>query len=165
MADANSDVLAIAKPIIKEFEEFVSTPYLCPAGKWTIGWGTTRYPSGKSVLPTDYPDGIPEDFANVCLVSAMIRTRASLAPLLKHEPTANQAAALLSLAYNIGVGVHDGIKGDLADSTLLDKFNAGDVAGAADQFLVWDKAHVDGVLKELNGLKRRRVAERTLFLS
>lgn len=166
MADANSDadVLAVAKPLIKEFESYSATPYKCPAGKWTIGWGTTMYPSGKVVLATDYPNGIPEDFANVCLVSAMMRVRASLPPLLTHSPTVNQSAALLSLAYNIGVGVHDGVKGDLADSTLLDRLNAGDVAGAADQFLVWNKAHVDGVLTALAGLTRRREAERTLFL-
>jgi GH24 family phage-related lysozyme (muramidase) len=34
-----------------------------------------------------------------------------------------------------------------------------------DAFLMWDKAHVDGQLVEVNGLKNRRSAERTLYLA
>lgn len=164
-APPDSAVLALAKPLIKQFEGYARKPYLCPAQKWTIAWGTTKYPSGKPVKQTDYPDGIPDEFAAVCLVSSMIRVRNDLNPLLKVVPTAHQAAALLCLAYNAGVGVKDGIKGDLADSTLLQKFNAGDVAAAADQFLVWNKAHVNGVLTTLSGLTRRRESERLLFLT
>ena len=47
---------------------------------------------------------------------------------------------------------------------LLAKFNAGDAAGAADQFLRWDKARIDGVLTPLPGLAARRRRERALFL-
>ena len=49
----------------------------------------------------------------------------------------------------------------LSTSTLLRKLNAGDYAGAADEFLRWNKAGG----KVLNGLTRRREAERALFLS
>jgi len=162
---ADSGVLALAKPLIKEFEGFRPTPYLCPAGKWTIAWGCTRYPSGKPVTPGDYAKGIPDDFAGICLVSAIMRVCESLEPCLSRLPTKQQAAALISLGFNVGVGAHDGIKGDLADSTLLAKFNAGDAGGAADCFLDWDKAHVAGKLIELDGLKRRREAERAMFLT
>jgi lysozyme len=165
MFPPDAAVLTLAKPVIKKFEGYSAKPYLCPAQKWTIAWGTTRYPSGKPVAPNDYPDGIPEDFAGVCLVSAMIRVNGSLSPLVTRMPTVHEAAALLCLAYNIGVGVHDGIKGDLADSTLLEKFNAGAVDAAAEQFLVWNKAHVNGVLQTLPGLTVRREAERALFLT
>ena len=54
--------------------------------------------------------------------------------------------------------------GNLVASTLLRKVNAGDFAGAAEQFLVWDKARVNGVLQPLAGLTRRRRAERALFM-
>jgi len=158
-------VLALAKPLVMQFEGFARKPYLCPAGHWTIGWGTTRYPSGKAVTPGDYPDGIPEDFAVLCLVSALLRVRRSLEPCVTRAPTLHQAAALLSLGFNAGVGVHDGIQGDLADSTLLAKFNAGDIAGAGDQFPLWNKAHIGGVLTVLPGLTLRRNAERALFLT
>lgn len=48
---------------------------------------------------------------------------------------------------------------------MLAKFNAGDSVGAADQFLVWDKAHVGGKVVALAGLDDRRRAERALFLT
>ena len=63
----------------------------------------------------------------------------------------------MALVFNIGAG-------NLAASTLLRKVNAGDFAGAAEQFLVWDKARVNGVLQPLPGLTRRRRAERALFM-
>lgn len=161
----DSAVIALAKPLIKQFEGYSATTYICPAGKPTIAWGCTRYPSGKPVVMGDYPDGIPEAFAGVCLVSAILRVIAGLEACVTRAPSLHQAAALVSLAFNIGVGLHDGIRGDLADSTLLEKFNAGDVAAAADEFGKWCHAHVGGKLVELDGLKRRRAAERAMFLT
>lgn len=156
---------ALARPRIQGFEGFMVRPYLCPANKWTIGWGTTRYPNGDKVKETDFPQGIPYGFANTCLNYAMARTRLSLQHCTTRIPTVPQAAALICLAYNIGVGLHDGVKGDLADSTVLAKFNAGDFQSCADHFLDWNKAHVDGKLVVLNGLTKRRQVERALFLS
>jgi GH24 family phage-related lysozyme (muramidase) len=51
--------------------------------------------------------------------------------------------------------------GNLKKSTLLKKFNAGDIQGAALQFKSWNKAGG----KVLTGLTRRREAEMKLFLS
>ena len=68
--------------------------------------------------------------------------------------TQNQFDALVSFTYNLGAG-------NLRSSTLLKKLNAGDYAGAADEFPKWNKAGG----KELAGLTRRRNAERDLFLS
>ena len=67
--------------------------------------------------------------------------------------TQNQFDALVSLTYNIGSGAFN-------NSTLLKKLNKGDYQGAADQFLVWNKAGG----KVMKGLVRRREAERALFL-
>jgi lysozyme len=61
---------------------------------------------------------------------------------------------LVSFAYN--VGTHN-----LRESTLLKLFNAGDIAGAAEQFPRWNKANG----KILPGLVARRDAERRLFLT
>jgi len=58
-----------------------------------------------------------------------------------------------SFTYNVGVE-------NLAVSTLLKLLNQGDVAGAAQQFKLWD--HVGGVV--LPGLVKRRQAETNLFL-
>lgn len=65
-----------------------------------------------------------------------------------------QFDALVSFTYNLGAR-------SLSTSTLLRKLNAGDYAGAADEFLRWNKAGG----KVLTGLTRRREAERALFLS
>lgn len=62
-------------------------------------------------------------------------------------------AALLSFTYNVGVGAY-------CKSTLVRKLNAGDVKGACDQLLRWDRA--SGV--RLPGLTKRRAAERELCL-
>jgi lysozyme len=47
-----------------------------------------------------------------------------------------------------------------ASSTLVRMLNAGETAGAADQFLRWN--HTNGQV--LEGLTRRREAQRSLFL-
>lgn len=158
----DEDIFPLAKPLIKNAEGYSSKPYLCPAGKPTIGWGSTKYPSGRKVTMTD--NEIESSFAEVCLTSAMRRVREDLEKVLQSKPTINEAAALISLAYNIGVGTHDGVKGDLADSDLLKYFEQGELAKAGDEFLKWNKAHVDGVLVALGGLTARRKKERELFL-
>ncbi|EXA91352.1 phage lysozyme family protein [Acinetobacter baumannii 1267820] len=56
----------------------------------------------------------------------------------------NQFDALVSLTYNIGSGV-------FKKSTLLKRLNKGEYQGAADQFLVWNKAGG----KVMKGLVRR----------
>ncbi len=69
--------------------------------------------------------------------------------------TATQAQldAMVDLAYNIGVGAFQ-------SSTLVRLFNAGDQAGAAEQFPRWNKSGG----KVLLGLRRRRAADRARFL-
>jgi lysozyme len=166
----DSDVLTLTAPLIKRFEKLELEPYLCPAGKWTIGYGTTKYPSGIKVARCD--PQIDATTANNYLQSSMLRVLRDMQKngAIIRVPTISQAAAILSLAYNCGLGCHDGKKGDLADSDLLSKFNLGNVSGAADEFLEWDKAHVWNtghtakIIVVLAGLKSRRKVERDLFL-
>jgi lysozyme len=66
----------------------------------------------------------------------------------------SQFDACVSLAFNIGCAA-------FGKSTLARKIAQGDVSGAADEFLRWDKAGG----KQMAGLTRRRRAERALFLS
>jgi hypothetical protein len=73
---------------------------------------------------------------------------------LVHVPLSEaQRSALTSLAYNIGVGA-------FTKSTLLRLLNAGDYAGAADQFDVW--RYDNG--KVVPGLVSRRRQEKLIFL-
>ena len=75
-------------------------------------------------------------------------------PSIKVKVSQNQFDAMVSLAYNIGVGA-------FSKSTLLKKVNAGDLAGAGEEFLRWNKASG----KEVSGLTKRREREKQLFLS
>lgn len=115
-------------------------------GVWTIGYGDT-----ENVLPGLV---ITQQEAEDRLEHRLARdfepgVQAAITAGMRQE----QFDAMVCLAYNIGVGA-------FAGSTLVKLFNAGDIALAADQFLRWDKAGG----KSLKGLRRRRTAERALFL-
>ncbi|ACI50359.1 lysozyme [Gluconacetobacter diazotrophicus PA1 5] len=68
--------------------------------------------------------------------------------------TDSQLTALTSFAYNVGF---DAFRG----STLHRFILAGNMTGAAGQFVLWDKA--DGEV--VQGLLDRRIKERDIFLS
>lgn len=77
---------------------------------------------------------------------------ASVANLLHYPVSQSQFDALVSFAYNCGVGA-------LASSTLLAKLNAGDVYGAAAELTRWDNDAV-GIDQ---GLLVRRTQELLMF--
>lgn len=74
------------------------------------------------------------------------------APGLREAP-AERYVAHLSLAYNIGEHAY-------CNSTVVRRFNAGDVAGSCSAFLMWNKAGG----RVLTGLDRRRREERALCM-
>lgn len=49
-------VTATAIEAIKAFEDFRPDAYICPAGRWTVGYGTTRWDDGELVQPGDSVD-------------------------------------------------------------------------------------------------------------
>lgn len=143
--------------LIKSFEGKYYKGYLCPAGKWTIGYGHTGETFGNAT-----PKGmtITDEQIDILLKQDMKRfekavLRSVTVPLKQH-----QFDALVSFAFNVGAGA-------LATSTLLKKLNAGDYAGAAEQFIAWNKiTNPQTKKKEVsNGLVRRRQAERHMFLT
>lgn len=136
--------------LIKRWETFSPEVYLCPAGWWTIGWGSTRGLDGQRLTAAHPP--IDEALGTVLLWrDVMIATRAVNrlvpAPLDPH-----QVDALVSFVYNLG-------SGNLEASTLRRKILRGDVAGAADEFRRW--VYAGG--RKLRGLVLRREAEAALF--
>ena len=133
--------------LIREFEGCRLDAYLCPAGIPTIGYGATGPDIRMGMVWT-------QEQADARLVEDLARFAAGVERLVQVDLTDNQFAALVSFAYNVGLGA-------LAGSTLLRKLNADDFQGAADQFARWNK----GGGRVLPGLVRRRAAERDLFLS
>jgi GH24 family phage-related lysozyme (muramidase) len=139
--------------------------YIDPVGIWTIGWGHAipfkgdflRGAENKATARALYPGGITKAQAEALLRGDLVDTAAAVASLVKVDIDDGQFGALVAFAFNVGIGA-------LGKSTLLRLLNGGDTAGAADQFLAWDKGRVNGVLQSLPGLTRRRTAERALFL-
>lgn len=149
----------IGKNFIKGFESLSLKPYRCPAGIPTIGWGTTRYPDGRPVKLTD--PSITRAQADAFFEHDLSVFERDVLEMVKVTPTQCQFDALVSFTYNVGPDIDaDTIAEGLGDSTLLRKFNAGDIKGAADEFLKWDKSRG----KVLAGLDRRRQGERKMFL-
>ncbi|USR72469.1 lysozyme [Acinetobacter junii] len=136
--------------LISSFEGIRLNAYDDGVGVWTIGIGTTVYPNGVKVKKGDK---CTLEQAKSYFAHDLKRFEASVNNLVKVPLSQNQFDALVSLTYNIG-------SGNFASSTLLKKLNAKDYQGAADQFPRWNKAKG----KVLNGLVRRREAERALFL-
>lgn len=149
-------ILALAADVVKRWEGLRLSPYRCPSGFPSIGYGARFYPDGKAVAMND--PAITEGEADEFLLRALEAALAGLKRSAAHAPTAHQAAAMLSLAYNIG-------DANFARSTLLAKFNAGDAAGAAAEFPKWCHGHQGGRLVVLQGLLRRREDEAALFLA
>ncbi|CAM2142737.1 lysozyme [Pararobbsia alpina] len=138
-----------AVALAKEFEGCRLEAYPDPVYGWrvaTVGYGATGPAIAEGTAWT-------QEQADADLTYRMTGIGQHVDLLVKTPISDEQKAALCDLAYNIGLGA-------LERSTLLTCVNANHMQGAADQFMVWTKS--DGV--ELEGLVKRRDAERALFL-
>lgn len=131
--------------LIKKYEGFRENAYLCPAGVWTIGYGSTH-----GVRPGDRID---ENSATVRLKSEVRMYEKAVADAIKVPATQNQFDALVSLAYNIGTAA-------ISRSSAIKFHNQSKFQEAADAILLWRSANG----KVLPGLVRRREEERSLYL-
>jgi lysozyme len=137
--------------LIKHFEGCRLTAYQDVAGIWTIGYGHTAGVSEGLVFT--------QAQADQALLDDLTDAEAAVDSAVQDVATTdNQFAAMVSLCYNIGAG-------NFADSTVLREHRAGRTQQAADAFLLWNKATIDGVLQVVTGLTNRREAERTLYLT
>ena len=139
--------LSSAIELIKSFESCATTAYKDIVGVWTIGWGkTSNVKEGDTCTQEEADQWLLDDVESV---SNQIQK------VIKREVNENQFNAILSFTYNLGIG-------SLLKSTLLRYLNGGEAnIDIANEFLKWDYAGG----KEVEGLERRRVAERLLFLS
>lgn len=133
---------------IKGWESFSATVYRDQGGRDTIGYGHLVKAREHWPEPLTPAQGLH------LLAKDVATTELGLSGLCHDVPlTQPQFDALCSFAYNCGLGA-------FYHSTLCRLLKAGDFAGAADQFPLWD--HVGHEVSE--GLKRRREAERAMFL-
>lgn len=133
--------------LIKKAEGFVAKIY-DDVGHPAIGYGQRL--SQKEV--EKYADGITEEEATELLCSFLEPLETTLGRLIKVELKQNQFDALVSFAYNIGVG-------NFMSSTLLKKVNNKDFTGVSEEFGKWTKSGG----KELPGLVARRKVEKALW--
>ncbi len=119
--------VGLALPVIKEFEGCRLDAYPDPASggePWTIGWGSTTYYDGS---PVKRSDKIGQKLADQLLSGRVEADASRLSRSVSgwSKLTANQQAALLSFAYNVGAGFYgaegfDTISGCLRDGRLDD---------------------------------------------
>lgn len=138
--------------LIQRFEGLRLAPYLCPAQVWTIGYGATYGPDGQRV--TRHTPSITEAEANALLERDLGRFAPGVDRLVTVAVTPEQRAALVSFAFNLGLGA-------LKSSTLLRRVNGMEWTDVPDQFRRW----VFGGGRKLPGLVARREAEAALWLS
>lgn len=141
--------------LIKKYEGCSLTAYRCPAGVFTIGYGSTRYLNGEPVKEGDI---ITQEEANKLFKDTIdnfeYQVKMILGDTLKTILPESAISALVSLAYNIGVSA-------FAKSTLLKviKQNKNNLRDIEFQWNRWNKANG----KVLNGLIKRREEEFEMY--
>ena len=137
--------------LIKHFEGLYTDAYVCPAGVPTIGYGhTVNVSIGQCITPKQAENILKED---------MEKFSSAVEKSITVELNDNQFAALVSFAFNCGIG-------NLHVSTLRRKLNAGDYDCVPSELSRWVKAldPSTGKKRSLAGLVKRRAAEGALFL-
>lgn len=142
----NQNMRDLALKLVARFEGLRLEAYQDQVGVWTIGYGDTGPDIVQGVVWT-------QEQADASLAKRLDEFQGWMAPHITAQPTDEQMAAMTSLCYNIGI---HGFLG----SSVLRKFNEGDIQGAADSFLLWNK----GGGRVLKGLDWRRHEERKIFL-
>lgn len=146
------------------WRKYLSKPFALPTemtklsgAPWTIGYGFTRgvhEGDRMSMAEADARLGVElQEFASGVRAACAV------------QPNENQFAAMVVLAYNIGLGWSGstkprGAKDGFRQSSVLKAHNRGDFVAAARAFRLWNKAN--GQVSA--GLEARRIAESELYL-
>jgi lysozyme len=133
-----------ALDIVKYYEGFRAKAYICPAGVWTIGYGSTKgVKKGQVINEATAVSYLARDFTEFENV---------VNKLVKVPLNQDQFDALVTFVYNVGPQ-------NFKTSTLLKLLNSGDYASVPAQMKRWNK----GGGKVLDGLVKRRASEGVLF--
>jgi GH24 family phage-related lysozyme (muramidase) len=136
--------------LIKQFEGFFPTIYICPAGCPTIGYGHVVKPQERE----QFADGITAEQAETLLCQDVQTAERAVLRLITVPLTDGQFDALVSFTFNLGAGA-------LQRSTLRRNINRGDHAAVPAEFRKWVWAGG----RKLEGLVRRREVEASLYHS
>ena len=141
----------VAVRLIKEFEGFRANAYLCPAGKWTIGYG--------QVVGKKDAAAVTKEQAEAWLREEVKKIDEFLAfelPSVRMSDT--RRGALISFVYNVG-------RTAFKHSTLKKRLLAGDSdLEIAEAWRMWKKITIDGKKQTSKGLVKRRAMEIGAYL-
>lgn len=136
--------------LVQRFEGYRGRAARLPGGGWTIGYGhTLTAREGAEVGPQD---------ASALLLYDLTAAGEAVRELTYTPLNQNQFDALAAFAFNVGP---DAFRG----SDVLKRVNEGDVLGAASALERWRVAEFEGEAIVIDGLVRRRAAEKALFLT
>jgi lysozyme len=149
---------SVGLQLIMSFEGYRAKWYTCPAGKKTIGYGHV-YRKGDIFESLTQPEAVQ------LLLADLVPVERDINNLVRVPINQFQFDALACFALNVGTDVDaDTIPEGLGDSRLLKLLNEGNYQAAANEFLKWNKARINGKKVDVLGLTRRREAERELFV-
>lgn len=144
----------VAIELIKRWEGFRQYAYRDVGGIWTIGYGRAYgVKEGDYVTEAQAEQMLAEDLKPTFLAIQDLQTQIPVALSIY------QRGALASFAYNVGVSALRNSK------SVAGRLRSGDIEGAADGLLLYNKARVDGALVRIRGLANRRADERDVFLT
>jgi len=132
--------------LIMRHEGFYSTPYLCPAGYKTIGYGHV-VTAGE-----DFPASVTQAQAQEILRRDVAIAGQAVRRLIHVPLTQGQFDALASFTFNVGAGA-------LQRSTLRRKANRAEHEDVPAEFMKWVWAGG----RKLPGLIKRRKEESLLY--
>lgn len=148
IAEWGPEGVEAAANFLRDWEGLRLVPYKAVASEpyWTVGYG--HY--SKNIRAGERIDEIQ---AEIWLDADIKFAQTQLSALVTVPVTLTQSTALISFVFNVGAG-------NFKRSTLRKELNAGRIANAGYEFLRWNRAGG----KVLDGLSRRRRAEKALFM-
>jgi lysozyme len=135
---------------IKLLEGFRARAARLPDGRWTVGHG--------HVLSTREGTEVSPQQADLLLRYDLNIVAQALADIVFTPLGQNQTDALISFVYNIGLEA-------FRTSSVLSLINEGALLQAAAAMEQWRRAPLEGRSLVVDGLVRRRAAEKALFLT
>ena len=136
--------------LVKRFEGLRRKAARLEGGGWTIGYGHTASAREGAVVSAEQ--------AELLLIYDLDRVARAIDPLVFTPLNANQFNALVAFGFNVGME-------NFRSSAVLRKVNEGAYLQAAAAFELWRRASFEGESLVVDGLIRRRAAEKLLFLT